>query len=161
MSRPAGSIVLLLLAACGGPAADPARARAEILAADRAFDSLVTAAGTRGGEAWGSFFGDSGKQVTPTGPHFVGAAGAGGRMGPYFADSSNRLRWTPEYAEVSEDGTLGFTIGSYRALALGPDGAEAVVRRGRYLSVWRKQADGSWKVAADIGNVAAPEESPE
>jgi len=29
-----------------------------------------------------------------------------------------------------------------------PDGE----RRGKYITIWRKQADGRWKVAADLGN---------
>ena len=147
---------VLFLAACATPALpDPAAARAELMAADRAFDSTVAAAGIRGGEAWGTFFGDSGKQVPPTGPFTAGRAATAERMAGFFGDSTNRLRWTPEYAEVAGDATLGYTIGSYEAQVVRGD-STTVVGRGRYLTVWRKQADGRWLVAADIGNEAKP-----
>jgi ketosteroid isomerase-like protein len=29
------------------------------------------------------------------------------------------------------------------------------VARGNYVTLWRRQSDGTWKVAADIGNQAA------
>ncbi len=150
--------LVVLLAACGAPAPTPpdlAAARAELMAADRAFDSTVAAAGVAGGAAWGAFFGDSGKQVPPTGPYTAGRAATAARMAGFFGDSTNRLRWSPEYAEVSGDATLGYTIGAYRALVVHGD-STAVAGTGRYLTVWRKQADGRWLVAADIGNEANP-----
>lgn len=62
------------------------------------------------------------------------------------------LDWAPEHAVVSDDGTLGYTWGYYVLGVPDKDGARRE-SRGKYLSVWRRQKDGSWKFIADIGNV--------
>ena len=56
-----------------------------------------------------------------------------------------RLRWKPLFSDVSDDGTLGWTFGN--AHGFGPRGEF----RSKYVTVWRKQADGAWKVVADLG----------
>ena len=66
-----------------------------------------------------------------------------------------RLEWEPRTGDISASSDLGFTTGpSVRTNAKEPDQPR---RYGQFLSVWKKQSDGSWKVAADIG-VSAPEE---
>lgn len=59
--------------------------------------------------------------------------------------------WTPSRAEVAHSGDLGFTFGNYEVKGTGPDGKPRT-QRGKYVSIWKKQADGSWKVLVDIGN---------
>jgi ketosteroid isomerase-like protein len=69
-----------------------------------------------------------------------------------FADTSFHLTWDPTFAAVSSSGDLGYTVGTRESSRR--VGAEQVVDRGTYLTVWRRQEDGSWKVEADIGNPA-------
>ena len=54
-------------------------------------------------------------------------------------------------AEVSSSGDLGYTVGSFESYGLDESGAE-VRGQGLYVSIWRRQADGSWKVEMDLGN---------
>lgn len=58
------------------------------------------------------------------------------------------LAWEPEFAEISASGELGFTTGPYR---IRPRRDAEPAGFGHYVSVWRKQPDGSWKVFLDIG----------
>jgi ketosteroid isomerase-like protein len=37
-------------------------------------------------------------------------------------------------------------------LSVGRDGATEVIRRGTYMTVWRREKDGRWKVIADLGS---------
>jgi ketosteroid isomerase-like protein len=67
------------------------------------------------------------------------------------------LTWRPVYGAVAASGDLGFTIGESIRTARGPSGA-AVQRFGKYITVWRKQPDGSWKFVVDGGN-ATPAKS--
>jgi ketosteroid isomerase-like protein len=59
-------------------------------------------------------------------------------------------------ADVAESGDLGYTLGRYESRRIGPDGQQ-VRETGSYLTVWKRGADGSWKVALDIGS---PDPSP-
>ena len=61
------------------------------------------------------------------------------------------LFWTPVKAEVARSGELGWTWGKYIVKVIQEDSSE-VTGYGKYLNVWRKQTDGSWKVAVDMGN---------
>ena len=65
------------------------------------------------------------------------------------------LAWQPTTAEVAESGDLGYTIGSYELKFDDPDG-KPVVDQGKYLTVWRKNTDGVWRVAVDIFNTNLP-----
>jgi ketosteroid isomerase-like protein len=65
------------------------------------------------------------------------------------AESPVLLTWTPDYAEVSVAGDLGYTAGPY-LLKRNRSDAQASAY-GHYVSVWKKQEDGTWKVLLDIG----------
>lgn len=65
------------------------------------------------------------------------------------------LEWTPTGSEVAASGDLGFTSGTYKATMGG------TMEQGKYVTIWKKQPDGQWKVRADIFNSdAAPAAAP-
>lgn len=60
------------------------------------------------------------------------------------------LTWEPNVADCSAAGDLGYTTGKYwskRTVNNIPR-----TREGTYMTVWKKQADGSLKVIADLGS---------
>ena len=60
-----------------------------------------------------------------------------------------RLSWQPSFADIARAGDLGYTTGPYE---FRPDGeGKGDPSFGHYVSVWRVQADGSWKVILDAG----------
>jgi len=59
-------------------------------------------------------------------------------------------------AFASEAGDLGYTLGTWRSTRYN-DAGRGHVSTGKYVTIWRKQADGSWKVVFDGGN---PDRSP-
>jgi ketosteroid isomerase-like protein len=61
------------------------------------------------------------------------------------------LQWEPRKAEVSTSGDLGYTWGTY-TLTTEDKAGQKKTSYGKYLDVWKKQSDGSWKVLIDIGN---------
>jgi ketosteroid isomerase-like protein len=61
------------------------------------------------------------------------------------------LTWQPMFAEVAASEDLAFTVGDYVATLRGPSGA-AVQRFGKYMTVWKRQRDGSWKFVIDGGS---------
>ncbi|MCP4583898.1 MAG: nuclear transport factor 2 family protein [candidate division Zixibacteria bacterium] len=68
------------------------------------------------------------------------------------ANSGNyTLAWEPAAVEVAKSGDLAYTWGMY-SLTYQDSTGEEKVSPGKYLNIWKKQADGTWKVAIDMGN---------
>lgn len=59
------------------------------------------------------------------------------------------LSWQPIFAAVSRAGDLGYTTGPWQFKQDIKDAKP--VAFGNFMTVWRKQADGSWKFALDLG----------
>lgn len=59
------------------------------------------------------------------------------------------LSWEPVYADISTSGDFGYTLGPFQITDRSPENRPPA--HGVYFSVWRKQADGNWKVAIDAG----------
>lgn len=66
-------------------------------------------------------------------------------------DRGGALTWDPSYAEISEAGDLGYTLGPYEARTAAGD-----LRHGHYVSVWRRLKGGKWRVVIDGGNHHPP-----
>jgi ketosteroid isomerase-like protein len=64
------------------------------------------------------------------------------------------LKWQATGVQVAEAGDMGYTVGTYE-LAVEQDGA-SIVTVGKYVTLWQKQADGSWKVIVDCFNADGP-----
>lgn len=59
------------------------------------------------------------------------------------------LTWKPVKVEISNCGDLGYTFGNWRMVRKAmPDS----ILYGNYITIWKKQTDGSWKYVFDTGN---------
>jgi ketosteroid isomerase-like protein len=130
-----------------------ADAVAKVRATDSLFSDLADRAGIPAAFAenvdeYGAVFGEPALVVGPKAvqQHFAAQG------------SASSLSWRPVYASVAGSLDLGFTIGEYTATSRGASGA-AIQRFGKYLTVWKREADGSWKFMIDGGNLtpAKPE----
>ena len=79
----------------------------------------------------------------PPNDHVVrGAQKIADNWAPIF--ERRNLTWKP--AEAAASGDLGYTMGYYEAKA-----ADGTTRYGKYVTIWRRQPDGSWKWVVDLG----------
>jgi len=58
------------------------------------------------------------------------------------------VNWTPDYIEVSDCGTLGYTYGRYVWKIKDTEG-EVTEYTGIFHTVWKKQPDGAWRYVWD------------
>jgi len=72
-----------------------------------------------------------------------------------WSPSQYQLTWTPDGARMSAGGDMGFTWGHYEGRSKDRDGTP-IIHSGRYMTVWKKQPDGSWKVELDASNQEPP-----
>ena len=72
-----------------------------------------------------------------------------------------KISWEPLEARISDGGDMGYLIERNTVRMNGPDG-RLVTQQYRAVTIWRKQADGSWKNVVDISNPgpAAPPPPP-
>ncbi|MBT8398699.1 MAG: nuclear transport factor 2 family protein [Gemmatimonadetes bacterium] len=88
--------------------------------------------------------------VSPEAIFFAGNQPLRGRdavaqaWGPFFQAPTPPFSWHPDVVEVLESGQLALSSGP----VLGPTGEQV----GRFNSIWRKDADGQWRVVFDKGS---------
>lgn len=74
---------------------------------------------------------------------------------PFFTDRNLFLKWHPNEVHVSSSADLGYSIGEFERIGKDKQGnPETAV--GSYVSIWRRQPDGKWKVVLDIGTPGSP-----
>ena len=138
MRRTIGWLVLAGLAAgCAG--AGMAENSEALMARDREWATTV-----KDGDKFLSFFAADGSLYPFGMPKISGTNALKEAWTQMSSAPGFALEFTPTKAMVSGD--LGYTTGTYKASMAG------TTESGKYVTIWRKQADGSWKVTDDIFN---------
>lgn len=57
--------------------------------------------------------------------------------------------------EVASAGDLAYTYGSYRSQLMGEDG-KLTTEPGKWLTIWKKQPEGGWRIAVETYNTDIP-----
>jgi ketosteroid isomerase-like protein len=146
LAKTAAVVVAASLCAAGCGSSRERRERLNSLVrAEQAFASACSVQGTRSG-----FLSYLAADAVVFRPRPVNGAEWYARS----ADSGGRLAWEPLYADVSGSGNLGYTTGPWTFSREG----DGVLGHGTYVSVWKREAGGEWKVVIDIGVLhAAPD----
>ena len=71
--------------------------------------------------------------------------------GAFFEKDGPTITWSPKKAEALAAGDVGYTVGAWERHAKDASGKD-VVRRGEYLTVWKKEKDGVWRATFDTGS---------
>jgi ketosteroid isomerase-like protein len=69
------------------------------------------------------------------------------------------LTWEGTKVDVAASGDLGYTAGAY-TLTVNDAAGTPMTEKGKYVTVWKKQKDGQWKVQHDIFNADTPPPPP-
>jgi len=137
-------------AAAGGPGA---AARAAMEQADRDFCRAVS---ERDVERFKTFIAADAVFHGSGGMSFRGPEAIVRAWAPLMApDRKVTLTWEPKRSEVSVSGDLGYTEGAYERTSVDAEG-KTVKAHGTYVTIWRREADGSWRAVLDIGTPPAP-----
>ncbi len=73
--------------------------------------------------------------------------------------SVDSIAWQPTKIEVSKSSDLAYVIGVYQMASKDSQG-KTVLDHGKYVEVWKKQTNGSWKTVTDIFNTDLLPETP-
>lgn len=121
----------------------------ELMEADRAFARATKAKGIDG---WMSFMTDDAVRLSPLGGKaIVGKAAVRELDAKMLGVAGRTLQWEPVDGGGFADGKHGFTTGKGRMVGTKDDGSEETVWSGVYVTMWRKNDAGQWKVILDTG----------
>ncbi len=162
MNRWLARMTILLLAAQGAckPASKPTPLspadEAAVRALDAAFAKTFNASDAAGLAA---FYTADAVLLPPNMPLASGSDAITRVFSGMIAEATPQLTLTPTKIEGRQD--LAYTVGTYR-LTMTPKkkGVAASTDEGKYVVVSQRQADGSWKIIADIWNSSKPPASP-
>lgn len=144
------------LAACTQQPQNPSETRAAEETSLRNVDlQWSEAASKRGADQFVRYFADDAIFLPPNVPVMTSKDDIQRWASELMSNPGFSLNWQPTKVEVSRGGDLGYTSGVYELKLTGPNG-KAVSDHGKYLTVWKKQPDGSWKVVADTFNSDLP-----
>ncbi len=152
------SLVLigLTLACQQPPPPSPPDTRAADEGAIREADAAWSkAAAAKDVEAYVGFLAEDASVFPPNEPMQTGREAIGKSASEMMASPGLALSWQASKVEVSRGGDLAYSTGTYEVTMNDPKG-KPVTDRGKYVTVWKKQTDGAWKVVADIYNSDLP-----
>ncbi|MDE1985469.1 MAG: nuclear transport factor 2 family protein [Alphaproteobacteria bacterium] len=121
---------------------------------DRAFSAMSIAKGSNA--AFLFYMADDGRIFgIGTEPPIYGKEAAAKRFAEHGNGdpAANVLSWSPEHADVSADATVGWTDGVWTFVGAPNENGVRPKASGHYLTVWKKDAEGEWKLAADMGTM--------
>lgn len=118
--------------------------RDNLMAQDRAWSQTTTDV-----DKFMSFWAADASAYVPNMPISTGAGAIREMYTKMSSSPGFSVQWTASKAEVSNSGDVGYTAGTYQATMGG------VSEKGKYVTVWKKQPDGQWKVMEDIFNADA------
>ena len=148
---------LMLVAGCNTAPApgDTKAAEDAVRAADAAWSKAAIAMDVA---AVGSYYADDAVVLPPNMPIVIGKDAAQKAWAAILVPG-NSTSWTASTVVSAASGDIVYDQGTYTASMKGPDG-KAVPDTGKYLCVWKKQADGSWKAVEDTWNSDLPVAAP-
>jgi ketosteroid isomerase-like protein len=102
-----------------------------------------------------AFCDEEASMLVPNAPMATGKEAITKMIARGFALKDYELTWQPNRVGVAQSGDLGYTSGTYDFSFKDASG-KIVSDKGKYLMVWKKQADGEWKVLLDMNNSDLP-----
>ena len=153
------ALTILLMAARSLPAQKKdSTGESAIRAADQGWARVFGAKDLQGSL---EFCADNASFMAPNAPVAIGKDAIGKSFTAFFTLSDLKITWHPIKIEVARSGDLGYSTGEYDMSFKDPAG-KTITDRGKYVTVWKKQPNGGWKVIYDIFNsdLAAPTVSP-
>jgi uncharacterized protein (TIGR02246 family) len=145
--------LVLILAGCKqAPPPAPNNHDADVKAIRDLEAATVQAIAAKDVDKLGAFYAEDASMFDPDAPVFNGTAAIKAAWKSYIADKNFSLTFASDKVEVAKSGDLGYSQGAYTMTFTDPKTKKVLTERGKYVTVFEKQADGSWKAVADIDN---------
>lgn len=149
-----GALICLTVLACKPPA--PAGlSEADKAAIQKVVDEAIAIASAETKD-WATYartyYAEDAVVMPPNSPSVQGRAAIESLFAAFPAISDLKF----ELLKIEGLGDLAYVHGTYSMMLTLPDAPTPIKDSGKYIEIWRKQADGSWKVIRDIFNSDLP-----
>jgi uncharacterized protein (TIGR02246 family) len=103
-----------------------------------------------------SYYSDDAVGLFPGSPMVTGKDKIKAALTGMMADPNFSLSFQATQADASKGGDLVYTVGTYTMTMSDPKDKKPLTDKGKYMTVYKKQADGTWKAVADMNNSDLP-----
>lgn len=135
-------VLIIILMCCFSGCGEKPNGPQELLEADRAMSALAGRLGF-----YGSILATADSQLVKLEEGKLALVGLARLAESYSKERDPKtISWSPRWAEVSASGELGYSWGDWEFKL--PD----TTYYGNYVTIWRKNEKGVWKVVLDGGN---------
>ena len=151
---PGFAIMAFILVSCASPkGSDP---EALVAAVNDIWTRYASSLNSGDLDSWLSLWTEEGVQLPPGEPPVVGKDRIRARNGAVLAKFTFNMRITNEEVSAADD--WAFARGSYTATLTAKEGGQTVPIDGKYMTILKRQSDGSWKIYRDMfnSNVTGP-----
>jgi ketosteroid isomerase-like protein len=135
---------------------DTASDEAAIRKADSAWS---VATGSKQINDFMSYMAEDGIIEAPNAPVAKGKDDVQKLMSSFFSIPGFSVKWQATKVEAAGSGDMGYSIGAYE-LNVNDAQGKPMTDHGKYTTIWKKQADGNWKVTVDMFNSDLPAQPP-
>ena len=152
MNKQAVFVAALALCSCSANQHDDRSAADELRSLDAKLGQAIDAKNTA---AVAAFYADDAILMPTAEPVVRGKAAITDEWKHILAIPAFQNQSKLEGIEVARAGDFAYTYGSYRSRLMGEDG-KLVMEPGKWLTIWKKQSDGGWRIAVDAYNTDIP-----
>lgn len=144
------AIIFLFAIGCAQTPAPPPDTRpADIQAVKQVEAAWGSTFSPKDADKWVSYFADDASGFYPGAPAVKGKAALKAMSEQFFADPNLAATFQSSRVVASKGGDMVFSEGTCTLTQTNPKTKKPVTDKGKYLTVYMKQPDGSWKAVAD------------
>lgn len=107
-----------------------------------------------------SHYSDDAVLMLPGTPVAKGKDAIRNSLKDFLQDKNAALTFTAETTDVAKSGDIAYTQGTYSLTSTDPRSKKPITQTGDYVTVYKKQSDGSWKAVEDISTAGPPATPP-
>jgi uncharacterized protein (TIGR02246 family) len=157
---PAALALAVILVGCTPAATPPAPAPdthdADVKALHDLEAAWVQNFATKDVDKVASVYADDASVYLPGTPVISGMTAIKAALTPMLADKNYAITFAATGIEVAKGGDVAYSHGTFSQTSTDPKTKKAVTEKGKYLTIYKKQADGGWKAVEDSINNDGP-----
>lgn len=151
------ALASLLVGCTPAPAPTPPDTRETDAQAIRATEAKwMQAFASKDADKVAAFYTEDASLLLPDSPVINGRSAIAAAFKPMLGDKNFSLAFASTRVQVAKSSDLAYSEGTFTMTVTAPKSKKVLTEKGKYVTVFQKQSDGSWLAVSDILNEDAP-----